>query len=293
MRLSERWTRGARPTVSFELYPARDEKAAQSLEKVIDKLAAVSPDFFSVTFGAGGSTREGSYELARALRVDRGLEVLPYLAGYGLGPGAIVEIVDRYRDLGVESLLAVRGDIPRDEPGIAPHPEGPAHASDLLALLSERYAFCLGAAGYPEKHVAAPSPEADVGFLALKVRSGARFVICNYFYDNLRYFDFVERCRAAGIEVPIVPGVMPIFNVKTTENLARICGASIPEKVRAGIAALPEGDKDALSDFGVALALEQCRELLARGAPGLHLYTLDRAKSAVEIVRTLKGEGRL
>ena len=160
MHITDLWQPGSKPTISFELFPARTDKAAANLAKAIDKLAALGPDFVSVTFGAGGSTREGSYELVKKLKQDKGLEVLPYFACYGLGPDDIVAIVTDYLELGIGSLLAVRGDEPRDLEGFTPHPESFAHASDLLAFLGSRFEdLCLGAAGYPEGHVEAESSE--------------------------------------------------------------------------------------------------------------------------------------
>lgn len=291
MKLTEVWKARGKPTISFELFPARNDKAAARLDKAVVKLAALEPDFVSVTFGAGGSTREGSLALATELKRDKGLEVLPYFACYGLSPEQIVEVVDGYRDLGVDNLLAVRGDEPRDAEGFTPHQDSLPHASDLLSLLSGRYDLCLGAACYPEGHVAAESLDRDLEFVKLKVSSGAQFLIANYSYDNRYFFDLIERTTALGIDVPIVAGVMPIYNVKMMESLAALCGATITDELRAGIAALPEGDKQALNRFGIDFATEQCRGLLASGVTGLHFYTMDRAKSVLGIVSNLRQEG--
>jgi methylenetetrahydrofolate reductase (NADPH) len=292
MKLNEEWRSRSKPTLSFEFFPARDEKAAGNLRKAIDQLVALEPDFVSVTFGAGGTTRDTSHALVQLLK-ERRLEVLAYFAGYGLAPEQITGVLDAYAALGVQNVLVVRGDVPRDDPDFKPHPEGMAHASDLLTFIRPRYDFCLGCAGYPEGHVEASSRDQDWAHLKLKTDCGATFVIAQYFYDNRYYFDFVERCRALGVQVPIVPGVMPIFNVKMMENLARLCGATITDEVRRGLAALPEGDKEAVGAFGVELATRQCAELLRAGVPGIHIYTMDRAKSALEIVRRLRAEGLL
>jgi methylenetetrahydrofolate reductase (NADPH) len=290
MRLTERWRGSAKPTVSFELFPAREPDAAARLEKAIDKLAAVRPDFVSVTFGAGGSTRDGSRQLVARLLREKKLDVVAYFACFGLGPDDITAVLDAYRDLGVENVLAVRGDPPREDPGFRPHPQSLPHASDLVAFLKPRYPFCLGVAGYPEKHVEAASREQDLAYLKRKVDAGAEFVVANYFYDNRFFLDFVERCRALGIGVPILPGVMPIFSVKMMESLAALCGATITDEVRRGLAGLPAGDKDAVGAWGIDFAVRQCRGLLEAGVPGLHLYTMDRSKSAVEIVTRLRAE---
>jgi methylenetetrahydrofolate reductase (NADPH) len=289
MKLVDIWESTTKPTISFEFFPPRTEKAASNLEKAIDKLAALNPGFVSVTFGAGGSTREGSLELVRNLKQDRGLEVLAYFAGYGLSPDEIVSVLEDYRSLGVENMLVVRGDPPRED--FEPHPDSFPHASDLVAFIEPRFDFCLGVAGYPEGHIEAESKDKDLTYLKLKVDQGAEFIITNYCYDNKYFFDFVERCRAIGITVPIVAGVMPIYSVKMLEMLARMCGATITDEVKEGIAALPEDDKKALVDFGIEFAAQQCRELLKLGVPGLHFYTMDRSKSAVAIVGALRAEG--
>ncbi len=293
MRIDEFWKGRTRPTVSFEIFPARTEKGADNLLKAIDKLAAIEPDFISVTFGAGGSTREGSYQLVEMLTKTKGIRVLPYFAGFGIGPNEVRSIVGKYAKLGIESLLAVRGDPPEDAEGFSPHADAFSHGSDLISFLKKEFDLCLGAAGYPEGHVACESKQKDLEFLKLKVESGASFVIANYFYDNAYFFDFVDRARAIGITVPIVPGVMPIYNLKMMESLAALCGATVTDEIKSAIAALPEGDTEALNDFGVKFAIEQCRGLIAKGVPGLHLYTMDRSKSVVAVVSKLKEEGLL
>jgi methylenetetrahydrofolate reductase (NADPH) len=288
MNLVDIWESKSKPTISFEFFPARTEKAAGNLEKTIDKLAASNPDFVSVTFGAGGSTREGSLKLVRSLKQDRGLEVVAYFAGYGLSPQDVVGVLEDYRVLGVDNILVVRGDPPKEE--FEPHPDSLRHASDLVTFIKPQFDFCLGVAGYPEGHIEAKSEEKDLEYLKLKIDQGAEYIITNYCYDNKYFFDFVERCHGAGITVPILAGVMPIYSVKMLEMLAGLCGATITDEVRQGIAKLPEDDRQALVDFGIEFALKQCRELLRAGVPGLHFYTMDRSKSTVAIVTALKDE---
>ncbi|MBI5525850.1 MAG: methylenetetrahydrofolate reductase [Deltaproteobacteria bacterium] len=293
MKVTELWKSSKKPTVSFELFPARSAKAAEGLEKTIDEIAALKPDFVSVTFGAGGSTREGSYNLVKKLIKDKGLRTVAYFTCYGLGPSDIKAVLDSYRDLGVETILAARGDPPHDQPDFKPHPESLAHASDLVAFVRPRYDFCIAAAGYPEKHIEAQSPEKDREYLKLKVENGADFVVTNYFYDNKSFFEFEDHCRKLGIKVPLLPGVMPIYSVKMMENLAALCGATISQEIRDGIAKLPAGDAGTLQAFGVDFALDQCRGLLKHGVPGLHFYTMDRSAAVVPIVRRLRDEGLL
>lgn len=293
MHLVEHWKKKGGPTLSFEVYPPRTEKQAARFPGILDKLVALAPDFFGVTFGAGGSTREGSRDLVRTIVKDKGIPVVAYVACYGLGPDALHAVLRGYRDIGVETVLAVRGDPPQGDETFAPDPESLPHASDFVRFARTHYDFTLGVAGYPEGHIDAESREADLGYLKKKLEEGAQFVIANYCYDNAYYFDFVAACRSAGIEAPIWPGVMPIYSVKMTESLCKLCGASIPEPLRRDLAALPEGDKAALSDFSVDLAVSQCRGLLEGGAPGVHLYTMNRAKTVAAVVTRLREAGLL
>lgn len=291
-KLKDLWKLKKKPSLSFEFFPTHDEKAGTKLEKAIDELLLLEPDFVSVTFGAGGSTREGSLALAKFLKQEKKQEVLPYLAAYGLNPETICEILDSHQQLGIDSVLCVRGDKPEMEDFI-PHPHSFSHASDLLQFVKNHYHFFTGVAGYPEGHREAVSKEKDLEFLLHKVDQGAGFIITQYVYDNEYYFDFIERCLGIGINVPIVAGVMPIYSNKMTENLASICGATIPTKLKTRLAQLPPDDKDAVTHFGIEFAYQQCRELLEQGIDGLHFYTMDRSKSVTTIVQRLRKEGLL
>lgn len=292
MKVTDIWKSKQKPTISFELFPARTPKAAENFEKALDELIALKPDFVSVTFGAGGSTREGSYQLVEKLKKEKGQEVIAYFTGYGLGPEDITSVLDDYQALGLDNILVARGDAPEVE-GFKPHPQSLAHASDILSFIRPKYSFCMGATGYPEGHIECESKEKDIEYVKLKVDNGAEYIICNYFYDNQYFFDFVDRCLAIGVNVPIMPGVMPIYSVKMMENLAKLCGATITDKIRQGIAALPEGDTEALGNFGIEFAVDQIKGLVKAGVPGLHIYTMDRAVSTVGIVNRLRSEGVL
>lgn len=288
MKVIDLWKSDQKTTISFELFPARSDKGAETLEKTIDQLVALNPDFVSVTFGAGGSTQEGSRQLIQKLKHEKGLDILAYFACFGLSPEEISSVLDSYQAIGVESLLAVRGDAPRKS--FEPHPDSLPYASDLVAFIRQRYAFCLGVAAYPEGHIDAPDRKKDLEYLKLKVDQGGEYIITNYFYDTRYFFDFVDRCRGIGIEVPIVPGIMPIYSIKMLEMLAGMCGATITEEVHEGLASLEEGDKDALIAFGIEFAYRQCAELLQAGVPGLHIYTMNRSASTVGLVNQLRAE---
>jgi methylenetetrahydrofolate reductase (NADPH) len=290
MRVTEIWQSRDRPTLSLEFFPPRTSEAAEKLDKSIANLSELKPDFVSVTFGAGGSTRDGSRQLVGKLKNEVGFEVLAYFAGYGLSPDQIFTVLNDYRNLGVESVLVVRGDKPRYK-DLRPHPGGFNHASELIEFVRPRFDFCVGVAGYPEGHSEAESKEKDVEYLRLKVDKGAEYIITNYFYDNRFFFEYVERCRSAGIDVPILPGVMPIYGLRSMERSSAICGASITEQVRMGIAGFREDDTKSLREFGVEFAVDQCRELLEAGVPGIHFYTINRSLSTIRIVEQLRGEG--
>jgi methylenetetrahydrofolate reductase (NADPH) len=290
MRIVDHWKTQKKPCVAFEFYPAKTPKAEANLLQTIDRLASLAPDFATITFGAGGSTREGSRQLAARLKKQKRLDVVAYFAGYGLGREEITEVLDGYSETGVENVLVVRGDPPRD-PAFRPHPGSMTYASDLLAFIRPKFPFCLGAAGYPEGHVQAGNPERDADFLKRKVDEGAEFIITNYFYDNRFFFDYVERCRARGVTVPILPGVMPIYTLKMTETVSGTCGASIPADLRRQLAGIPEEDKQASADFGIDFAERQSRELLAAGVPGVLFYTMNRWESVYKIVRRLQADG--
>jgi methylenetetrahydrofolate reductase (NADPH) len=293
MKLNEIWRGKGKPSVSFELYPARNEKDAASLQTVIDELATLGPDFVSVTFGAGGSTRDASRGLVEKLKREKRLEVLAYFAGFGLGPEQIDAVLQDYKTLGVENVFVIRGDVPREQSEFERHPQSMAHATELIQYIKPRFDFCLGAAGYPEGHIEAESRERDWDYLKMKVDCGAQFIIAQFIYDTRYFFSFLEGCRARGIHVPIIPGVMPVFSVKIMENLARLCGATVTDELKRGLGVLPEGDKNAVVQFGIDFAARQCSELLREGVPGIHFYTMDRAKSVVEIVKRLRAEALL
>jgi methylenetetrahydrofolate reductase (NADPH) len=293
MKITDLWKKRDKPTISFELFPPRSEKAAERLEKTIDVLAGLKPDFASVTFGAGGSTREGSYQLLEKLKVGKKLEVIGYFAGYGLGPEDITGVLNSYQELGIENILVVRGDIPRDDEGFTPHPNSFIHASSLMEFIQPKYDFCLGVAAYPEGHIEAESKERDLEYLKLKVDHGADYIITNYTYDNRFFYEFRERCQTLGIDVPIVPGVMPIYSEKMMDSLASLCGATITEDIRQALGNLPEGDKEGVLNFGIEFAFRQCKDLFNADVPGVHIYTMDRYKTVAAIVTRLRDEGFL
>ena len=294
MKIIELWKEGKDPTLSFELFPARTEKGTRTLDRVIDKLLLLNPDFVSVTFGAGGSSRSGSFELVRKLQTLKVERILPYVASFGLSSVELEAVIDDYLSLGIDSFLCIRGDEP-EETDLGPHPDGFGYASEFINHVAGKYpdSVAFGAAGYPEGHIDADSRESDWDFLKRKVDNGARFLIANYFFDNAFFYQFRDGCAKRGIEVPLIAGIMPIFNVKLLKSLSAKCGASIPESLQAGLAAIDVEDKAAVQQFGMTFARVQCEDLLKNKVDGLHFYTMDKSKSVVAIVEGLREQGYL
>ncbi|MFO7557274.1 MAG: methylenetetrahydrofolate reductase [Desulfobacterales bacterium] len=292
MRVTRLYESNKKPVISMEFFPPRNEKASETFETLIDDLSKVNPDYMSVTFGAGGSTRDGSCLTVKQIMVDKNVPTVAYIAGYGLGPDEITDVLDKYKELGVETIFVIRGDKPRDDDFI-PHPDSFSYASDMIAFIKERYDFTLGCAGYPEGHVEAESLEKDIKYLKRKVDNGAEYVVAQYFYDNRYFFEYVEKCRAIGINVPIIPGIMPVYTVKMTHMLSKVCGSAITEPLQQKLNEVDADDKDAVLTLGIDFAFGQCRELLKKGVAGLHFYTMDRSKSTAEIMNRLKQESLL
>ncbi len=275
--------------ISMEFFPPRNKKAEGKFGTIIDKLSILSPDYMSVTFGAGGSTREGSYQTVKQIIVDKNLPTVAYISGYGLGPDEIKNVLDRYKELGIETIFVISGDKPGDEE-FTPHPESFSYASDIIAFIKKHYDFTLGCAGYPEGHIESESLEKDIEYLKLKVDNGADYIVAQYFYDNKYFFDFVKRCRAIGITVPIIPGIMPVYSVKMTNSLSKVCGTTITNALQHKFEIVDADDKSEVLNLGIDFATEQCRKLLKEGVAGLHFYTMNRSKTTIEIISRLKQE---
>ncbi len=281
-----------KPVISMEFFPPRNEEAAEKFGAIIDKLAELKPDYMSVTFGAAGSTRDGSYQTVKQIMLDKNLPTVAYIAGYGLSPDEITDVLDKYKELGVDTIFVIRGDKPKED-DFTPHPNSFSYASDIIAFIKNRYDFTLGCTGYPEGHIESESLEKDIEYLKLKVNNGAEYIVAQYFYDNRYFFDYVKKCRAIGINVPIIPGIMPVYTVKLTHNLSKVCGTTITDSLQRRLEVVDANDKDMVLNLGIDFATEQCRELLKAGIAGLHFYTMDRSKSTTEIINRLKEENLL
>lgn len=263
------------PLLSFEFFPPKNSESENVLHETVDILRRFHPDFVSITYGAGGSTRDKTLQWTLDIRNNYGLEVMMHLTCIASSRKEIGEIARTLRDSGVANVLALRGDLP---PGLPPGTTGKDlnYAYELVEYLGDLGGFSIGVAGYPEGHPEAASLEEDISFLKRKVDAGAEFIITQIFFDNRYFFDFEKRARAAGISVPIIPGIMPIVNLGQVRRFTQMCGATIPARILRRM----EG-KDAAESLriGVDYATGQCAELMEAGVAGLHFYTLNRNQS--------------
>jgi methylenetetrahydrofolate reductase (NADPH) len=271
------------PKFSFELFPPRTHEAAAKLPAVLEKLAAVRPEYFSVTHGAGGSDQDGTYETLLTVVRHTGIEVAPHLTCIGSTRANIAAHLQRYRDAGVKRIVALRGDLPAT--ALSPAAPGEFHyASELVAFIRETHGdwFKIEVAAYPEMHPQATSAGADFDNFCRKVEAGADSALTQLFYNADAYFDFVERCEKAGIRIPVVPGIMPITSFANIVRFCSGCGAELPRWIRLRLEQLQD-DKPALLEFGASVVTRLCETLLRNGAPGLHFYTINQAEPTLRL----------
>jgi methylenetetrahydrofolate reductase (NADPH) len=275
-----------RPFFSFEFFPPKDDEGSRALLSTIELLAPLRPAFVSITYGAAGSSRERTVALAKQIQREIGLTVMAHVTCVGSTRAELRSLFDDLARGGIENVLALRGDPPKGAAAFEAPPGGFAHAIDLIVMLRRNYDFCIGAACYPETHTEAPSPQADLHRLKEKVDAGADFLISQLFFDNDRFAEFDAQARACGIDVPLIPGLMPITNASQVTRFTSSIGASIPPKLLRELE-LRREDPKAVEDLGVAYAALQATELLGRGAPGIHFYTLNRSPATRAIVSAL------
>jgi methylenetetrahydrofolate reductase (NADPH) len=272
---------------SFELFPPRTPEATAKLSGVIDQLAVAGPQYFSITYGAGGSTQEGTYETLMAVARQTGIDAAPHLTCVGSTKAHIAELLDRYREAGVRRIVALRGDLPATAMSTAAPGEF-SYASELVSFIRARHGayFTIEVAAYPEMHPQASSPSRDFEFFLRKVEAGADSALTQLFYNPDAYFNFAERCQKAGVTIPIVPGIMPITGFANTVKFTTGCGADLPRWVRLRLEEL-QNDKPALVQFGIEVVTRLCRTLLDNGAPGLHFYTVNQAQPVLTLCQNL------
>jgi methylenetetrahydrofolate reductase (NADPH) len=286
MRIDEMLATSTDPVFSFEFFPPKTPQGERNLLAAVTALRELEPGFVSVT-KTGASAQAQTIELVRRIRADHGIEAAAHFTCAGATRDQLRASLDELRATGLENVLALRGDPPNGETSFAATAGGLTHASELVALVTSEYPFCTVAACYPESHPEAPDADADMAHLRTKVDAGVHVLITNLFFANDAYFAFVRRARDAGIEVPIVPGIMPITNADQIKRFTSVCGATIPPGLLDALD-VRAGDAEAVADLGVAYATLQCAELLAAGAPGIHFYTLNRSPATRAIVSALR-----
>jgi methylenetetrahydrofolate reductase (NADH) len=273
--------------ISFEFFPPKTDAGKEKLLATQQKLLAKKPEFFSCTFGAGGSTRDNTRDMVNQLREQHG-DTAPHLSCIGQSRDEILELVEGYKAAGVTRIVALRGDLP----------SGMGHASGELRYANELVEFIraetgdhftIEVAAYPESHPQAPNFETDLQNFIRKARAGADSAITQYFFNADCYFHFVDRVRQAGIDIPIIPGIMPITNYTKLARFSDACGAEIPRWIRKQLEAYGD-DSDSISAFGTEVISQLCERLLDGGAPGLHFYTLNQAEPSLAVVRNLQGD---
>jgi methylenetetrahydrofolate reductase (NADPH) len=276
------------PAFSFEFFPPKDQAGVDRLFETVARLQAYDPAYVSVTYGAGGSTRRLTVDLVRRIKREVGLEAMAHLTCVGASSAELDSVLDQLRDGDIDNVLALRGDPPKGESRFVKSEAGFGYASELAEFIRSRYDFCLAGACYPECHPESASPDADLHNLKRKVDAGVQVLVTQLFLDNESYFAFVRRARAAGITVPVIAGIMPVTNLSQIKRFTAMCGAAIPASLLARLEAAGP-DLAAVQAIGVEHATEQCRGLIAGGAPGIHFYTLNRSRATVEVLDRLRG----
>jgi len=287
MRISTYFKSG-RPVFSFEFFPPKTDEGVEHLFQTIGELKALAPAFVSVTYGAGGSTRQRTVELVQRIKGEHGIEAMAHLTCVGSNREAIDRTLCQLKEAGMENVLALRGDPPKGEGTFSRPADGFSYAYELVGYIRKHHdgSFSLGGACYPEGHVECRDLDKDLAHLKKKVETGLDFIITQLFFDNRHYFEFVKRARAIGIQIPILPGIMPITNVGQVKRFTEMCGVSIPASLLSALEPVQD-DPEAVMRLGIEHAAAQCRELLSRGAPGIHFFTLNKSPATRAILESL------
>ena len=275
-------------TLSFELFPPKTDLGYQNLLTTIEQLCALRPDFISCTYGAGGGSRDKTFDIAQLIQEKHQVTSLAHLTCVLNSKEEIKRILTDIKTRGIQNILALRGDAPQNNPNWKPGPENFQYSSQLCAFARRyfRNYFGIGVAGFPEGHLLCPDLEQDAQYLKMKIDSGADFVITQLFFDNDLYFSYVQRLRKLGVSARIIPGILPITNYKGLVNFTQLCGATLTDKIKNTFAPIQD-DKDATQAEGIRFAVRQCRELLDGGAPGLHFYSLNKISPVDKILAAI------
>ncbi|PKL36194.1 MAG: methylenetetrahydrofolate reductase [NAD(P)H] [Spirochaetae bacterium HGW-Spirochaetae-1] len=271
--------------VSFEIFPPKTAEGEKNLWKELDILSSHKPDFVSVTYGAGGTTRVKTLEIALKVRDKYGIPPLVHFTCVGAGKNEIEAYLQEVKSHGIENILALRGDPPVGESRFTPHPDGFSHASELIDFIKSINGFTIAAAGYPEGHLEAPDLDTDIDNLKKKVDAGAQFIITQLFYNNDAFYDFMDSVEKKGIGVPIIPGIMPVTSLAQIQKITGLCGASVPDRLLGILKSC--GSKDSICEAGLDYSIEQCHELKTWGVPGFHIYTINKSMAVTRIMDAL------
>lgn len=257
------------------------------LLQALKELKELKPGYISVTYGAGGGTKDRTIEIVKLAKREIGLESMAHITCVGHSKEEIKNILDELTNSRIDNVIALRGDPPKGETSFVPHPNGFKHADELTAFIRASYPLCIAVAGYPEGHVESPDKETDWNYLRQKAMSGADFIITQLFFDNTYFFTFERRMREKGVSLPIIPGIMPITNYDQLVRFTKMCGAKISEKMAYDLEAI-KNDVEAVQQYGIEYATRQCEELVNHGVPGIHFYTLNKSRSTRNIVENLR-----
>ncbi len=273
-------------TFSFEFFPPRDAAAAETLRKSLRELVPLSPSFVSITYGAGGSTRQLTHDLVLQVHCQEGLPVVPHLTCVGSSRQELHEALFRYHEAGIRDIMALRGDAPAGS-AFAPHDDGFSHALDLVTFIRREFPeFGIGVAGYPQGHPETPNRLREMDHLKAKVDAGADYICTQLFYDNRVFYDFRDRCEAAGIRIPVIAGIMPVTSLSMLRRMSELAlCVHIPGKLQKAIGRI--GERGSVARVGIHWATEQVRDLLDNEVAGIHLYTLNQSRATMQIIETL------
>jgi methylenetetrahydrofolate reductase (NADPH) len=276
--------------LSFELFPPKRDGSLDGLFKTVEELKKLGPDYISITYGAGGSTRDMTYDIAVQLK-QTGILPLVHFTCVGHSRVEIKQLLEKLKNARIENLLALRGDPPKGQEIFVPAPDGFQHANELIRFIrSEGFDFCLGVAGYPEGHPEAENKDEDLFNLNRKLEEGGQFIVTQLFFDNRDYFDFVERLRKLNATVPIQPGIWLLTDYVQIEKICHLSGAKYPSALREMVEPV-KGDKEKVAQAGIAYATRQCEELLVKGAPGIHFYVMNKSHVVTKVLENLKAKG--
>jgi len=276
-------------SISFEFFPPKTKEGEENLFKTIKELEPLKPTFVSVTYGAGGSTRDRTRNIVKKIHETTSLTVMAHLTCIGHSKAELIDILSDYKNIGIQNILALRGDIPVNVDNFNIPEDGCRYANELVELIKENFKdwFSIGVAAYPEGHPESPNLERDIYYFKKKVDAGAEFAITQMFFDNNYFYRYLDLCQKAGINIPIIPGIMPITNFKQIRKFALMCGATIPENLVQQLEKVQDKPEE-VEKIGIEFAVRQCEDLLKNGVKGLHFYTLNKSKATLKIYEAIK-----